>query len=76
MKVKTSITLSDYILEELDSNPDISGNRSEFIEKAVKIYLDILRRSRRNKKDLAILNKSADYFNKEAQDVLSYQVNV
>ena len=76
MKVKTSITLSDYILAELDTNLDKSGNRSEFIEKAVKVYLDILRRAKRNKRDLNILNKYANYLNKEALDVLSYQVNI
>ena len=39
MKVKTSITLSDYILKKIDKLLGNSGNRSIFIEAISKILI-------------------------------------
>ena len=74
MKVKTSITLSKNLLKEIDAIISKSGNRSLFIEEAIKNYLTHKKRDLRNKNDLEIINRSADELNKEANDVLSYQV--
>jgi metal-responsive CopG/Arc/MetJ family transcriptional regulator len=76
MKVKTSITLSDYLLKDIDRRNQGRKNRSEFIEKALIAYLDHLARQERNAKDLRILNKNADRLNQEAADVLAYQVDL
>lgn len=76
MKVKTSITLSKSILKEIDLIISKSGNRSLFIEEAIKNYLIHKKRNLRNKNDLDIINRSADELNKEADDILSYQVNI
>ncbi len=76
MKVKTSITLSKGLLKEIDLIISKSGNRSLFIEEAVKNYLIHKKRNLRNKNDLDIINKSADELNKEADDILSYQVHI
>lgn len=76
MKVKTSITLSKYLLKEIDSIISKSGNRSLFIEEAIKNYLNQQKRSMRNKNDIEIINRSADELNKEAENILSYQVNI
>jgi len=76
MKVKTSITLSDYLLEEIDKLLGQSGNRSIFIENALAYYLEMKRRENRNKKDLELINKNHSFLNKEAEDVLEYQVNM
>jgi metal-responsive CopG/Arc/MetJ family transcriptional regulator len=76
MKVKTSITLSDSILEEIDNIISLNGNRSLFIEKAIIYYLEKRKKDERNKKDLEIINKTAAKLNKEAEDVLSYQVEL
>lgn len=74
MKVKTSITLSEELLHNIDEFfGGGGGNRSEFIEKAVKDYIERQEQKRRDLKDLNILNKKADKLNKEAADVLSYQ---
>jgi metal-responsive CopG/Arc/MetJ family transcriptional regulator len=74
MKVKTSITISKNVLKEIDLVISKSGNRSLFIEEAVKNYLMHKKRAVRNKNDLEIINRSADELNKEAGDILSYQV--
>ncbi len=73
MKVKTSISLSSTILEKVQHLTS-EGTRSEFIEKAIWYYLDILQRDNNNKRDLDIINKSSERLNKEANDILGFQV--
>ncbi|KAF0144308.1 MAG: hypothetical protein FD156_1993 [Nitrospirae bacterium] len=75
MKVKTSITLSEDLLKSIDELGRYE-NRSEFIEKAVKDFIEKQIRRKRELKDLDILNKKADKLNKEAEDVLSYQMDL
>ena len=76
MKVKTSVTLSEEVLEEVDSVVEETGNRSALIEEAVREYLQRLRQRTRDERDLYILNDQADELNEEALDVLSYQVEL
>jgi metal-responsive CopG/Arc/MetJ family transcriptional regulator len=76
MKVKTSVTLSDNLLKEVDKLLGKSGNRSVFIENALEYYLEMKRRKKRDKKDLDLINKNHTSLNKEAEDVLEYQVNL
>ena len=72
MKVKTSITLSPDLLEAIDARAGRGRSRSEFIEAALRAFLDQTRRHERNARDL--LNRRAEQLNREAADVLSYQV--
>ncbi len=74
MKVKTSITLSRDLLDEVDARAGRSRSRSEFIEAALRAFLDQARRAERNGNDLDILNRRAERLNREAADVLGYQV--
>jgi metal-responsive CopG/Arc/MetJ family transcriptional regulator len=74
MKVKTSITLSEDLLEAIAQCSGRFKNRSDFIEAAIRAYIDKISRDEQNTKDLAILNSQADRLNKEAADVLTYQV--
>ena len=53
-----------------------SGNRSEFIERAIESYIRQRLREQREKEDLDILNRFADRLNREAKDVLSYQIDL
>jgi len=76
MKIKTSITLSKDLLEEIDTIVEDSTSRSNFIELALRNHLEHRRRLKREKTDLKIINRSADKLNKEAQDVLTYQVDL
>ena len=74
MKSKTSITLSDSLLRELDRIVGKNGNRSELIERAVRAYISGIARDERDRRDLEILNRSAKRMEKEAKDALRYQV--
>lgn len=76
MKVKTSITLSEDLMQSIDAFPGGRKNRSGLIEKALRDYLDRQARLKRDLDDLAILNKKAEKLNREAADVLSYQADV
>lgn len=73
MKLKTSITLSDDVLKAIDEQSGPQGNRSVFIETAVRVYIRQRIRDKQNAKDLEIINRQADRLNKEASDVLTFQ---
>jgi metal-responsive CopG/Arc/MetJ family transcriptional regulator len=74
MKVKTSITISQELLEVVDVRARQSQrNRSDFIETALRIFIQQLERGEQNAKDLEIINRRADYLNREAAEVLTYQ---
>jgi metal-responsive CopG/Arc/MetJ family transcriptional regulator len=76
MKVKTSITLSEELIKSIDELFGGQKNRSEFIENAVREYIERQVQVERDLKDIDILNKKADKLNKEAEDVLSYQIDL
>jgi len=76
MKVKTSVTLSQDVLEDLDRLVGRRGSRSAILELALREYLANRARRRREDADLEILNARADELNKEARDVLRYQVKL
>ncbi|OHD18018.1 MAG: hypothetical protein A2086_15795 [Spirochaetes bacterium GWD1_27_9] len=74
MKIKTSITISSELLQQIDKLYNHSINRSLFIENAVKYYLEKQIRDKRNELDLEIINKNSEDLNLEAEDTLLYQV--
>jgi len=74
MKVKTSITLSEDVLKAVDRLSGQYKNRSEFIETALRAFIAQIVRNEQNARDLEIINRRADSLNKEASDVLDYQV--
>ena len=76
MKIKTSITLSEELISEIDELSSQYGNRSRLIEQALRDFLAAEAKRRRDLQDSEILNQRADALNKEAEDVLSYQVEV
>ena len=76
MKVKTSITISEELIKIIDELFTGQKNRSEFIEEAVRDFIKRQAERKRDLEDLNILNKNADKLNREAEDVLSYQVNL
>ena len=76
MKLKTSVTLSSDLLEEIDRNVGTNTSRSAFIEAAMREYLKEKVRRAINERDLQILNANADYFNREMEDVLRYQAPI
>ena len=76
MKVKTSITLSEDLLKTIDGYTGEYKNRSEFIEDAVRAFIIQLIRKQQDARDLEIINRHADALNREAVDVLTYQVDL
>lgn len=76
MKVKTSITLTADILEAIDRISGKAKNRSAFIESLLRKHLERVAKDIQNEKDLEILNKNSERLNREAEDVLSYQVEL
>jgi metal-responsive CopG/Arc/MetJ family transcriptional regulator len=74
MKVKTSITLSRDLLEAIDSRAEGGRSRSDFIERALRTFLADTQRRQRDARDADILNRRAKKLNREAADVLAYQV--
>jgi metal-responsive CopG/Arc/MetJ family transcriptional regulator len=74
MKVRTSITLSKDLIQELDKLLGQSRNRSAFVEQVLHDFLATRARQIDAAKELEILNRHADELNEEATDVLSYQV--
>jgi len=70
VRVKTSITLPEELLDTIDRT---DPNRSAFIERASRAYLARLEKAKREARDMQIINANADRLNKEAMDVIEYQ---
>ncbi len=49
-------------------------SRSEFLEIEARKFISQLARKKAEQRDLEILNRNAESFNAEAEDVLTYQV--
>jgi metal-responsive CopG/Arc/MetJ family transcriptional regulator len=69
VRVRISVTLPSALLEEIAR---ANTNRSAFLEKAARLYLELAAKRDRNAKDAAILSKNAEWLNREAADVLGY----
>ena len=76
MKIKTSITISDALIKQLDNYLGSSGSRSALIEQALREFLATKAQQVREAKDLEILNNRAEALDEEANDVLTYQVEL
>ncbi len=76
MKVKTSISISKDILEAVDNYSTPSRSRSDFIEYVLIEFFKKIECDRQHEKDLKIINRRANRLNKEALDVLHYQVDL
>jgi metal-responsive CopG/Arc/MetJ family transcriptional regulator len=74
MKIKTSITLSEDLLESVDAMSASYKNRSEFIEIVLRKAIAQMNREKQDARDLEIINQHLDELNAEAEDVLGYQV--
>jgi metal-responsive CopG/Arc/MetJ family transcriptional regulator len=70
VRVKTSITLPEDLLDRLDR---VDKNRSALLERAALAWLAHLERQMRDRKDIDIIDRNADRLNREAMDVLGYQ---
>ncbi len=73
-KAKISITLSTEVLESINRYSKEFRSRSKFLEHAARAFLAHLARAETERRDLEIINQSAESLNAEAGDVLAYQV--
>jgi metal-responsive CopG/Arc/MetJ family transcriptional regulator len=73
MKTKATITLEDTVLDAVDKTAGKRG-RSRVIETAIVYYLKEQRSRQRGLRDREIIDRHADWLNKEMEDILSYQV--
>jgi len=76
MKVKTSITLESDVVSAIDQQIAEHGSRSEFLEVAARQLLARLAKGEQERHDLEIINRRAVALNREAADVLDYQVGL
>ncbi|MDA8019208.1 MAG: hypothetical protein MPN21_17345, partial [Thermoanaerobaculia bacterium] len=76
MKVKTSVTFSPTTLSAVDEIAGETSNRSRVIEMAVLEFVERHRRTRRDARDLEILNLAAEELNEETKDILAYQAEL
>jgi predicted transcriptional regulator len=74
MKEKTSITLSTDVLAGIDRLASSKRSRSAIIERVLRRYLSEHARALVQARDLKQLNHAADDLNREAADVLDYQI--
>ncbi|TVQ19132.1 MAG: hypothetical protein EA382_16890 [Spirochaetaceae bacterium] len=74
MKVKTSVTLSEELLNAISAETDRS-NRSALIEEATWRFLRERQREVRDRRELERINEHADELNEEALDVLGFQAD-
>jgi metal-responsive CopG/Arc/MetJ family transcriptional regulator len=73
MKEKTSITISPEVLAGIDRLAGTKHSRSAVIEHVLRRYLRERERTAEQRRDLALLNESANSLNLEAADILDYQ---
>ena len=74
--MKSTIAISDELVNTIFK---ITGKRDsveKLIELLLRKYLEDEKSKRQDLKDLQILNDNSEYFNKEAEDVLAYQVKL
>lgn len=73
MKEKTSITLSQEVLREIDLLAGSKYSRSALIERVLRGFLRDRTRAEIEARDVERINAAADRLNAEAEDVLDYQ---
>jgi metal-responsive CopG/Arc/MetJ family transcriptional regulator len=76
VKVKTSVTLSEELIRQIDALSSQYGTRSALIERAERDFLATEAQRQREARNLEILNRRAEALNAEAADVLSYQIEL
>lgn len=74
--LRLSITLSREILDQIDQYAEGANNRSASIELAVRTYIELVKRNKRDQRDLKIINRLSEKLNREALDVLQYQAEL
>ena len=75
MKQKTSLTLSEDLLETLDKMAGPEVSRSSFVEKILRDFVEGRAQARREARETAAINRHAAKLNAEMKDVLAFQAD-
>ena len=73
MKAKTSLTLSEDLLETLDRMAGVKVSRSAYIEKILRNFVEQRNLQRRMAREIAAINRHAAQLNVEMSDTLTFQ---
>lgn len=75
MKTKTSLTLSQDVLDSVGRLMIAGESRSAAIERILRRYVEQRKRRARHARELARINKVAERLNAETRDVLGFQAD-
>ena len=73
MKRKTSISLSEDVLRQLERYAGSSASRSAYIERVLRQHFRVRARAKLNKRDQRRIDAAADRLNREGAEVLEDQ---
>ena len=73
MKSKTSLTLSEDLLETIDKLAGQKISRSAYIEQILREFIDRRAQARKDAREIAAINRHAAQLNAEMSDALSFQ---
>lgn len=73
MEIQTFVLLSGNLLSTVEQLSEKDKTLSDFVETALRFYIEKLKRFDGTDKDIEIINKNSDYLNRETQDALQYQ---
>jgi len=76
MKAKTSLTLSEEVLQNLDRLAGSKQSRSSLVDQILRGFFEQRERARRDAREVAALNRHAKELNEEMSDALSFQTGV
>jgi metal-responsive CopG/Arc/MetJ family transcriptional regulator len=76
MKLKTSLTLSEDLVRELDRMAGPKVPRSSFIERILRDFVEHRVRQKRLAQEVAAINQHAEKLNSEMSDALQFQARV
>ena len=71
-KVKTSVSLSEGLLQAVDALAG-KASRSAWIERSVRASVQRALRRQRDENEVRLLNEHSDSLNRESADALAYQ---
>jgi metal-responsive CopG/Arc/MetJ family transcriptional regulator len=75
MKRKTSVSLSEAVLEKLERYAGSGASRSAYIERVLTRHFQRRARLEINERDREKIDAAADRLNRESADVLEYQAD-
>lgn len=78
MKIETTISLDPELLNELNRLLATNGHSSlsELIEEMLRRFLVKEKQQAYDLRELVLINQNADRLNQEAEDVLTYQMEL